>query len=162
MKRGFPLKHGECANYSISSLYSVWTSMVQRTTNKNHPHYNLWGGRGIVVCNEWRESSISFINWAKSNGYKEGLDIDRINNDGNYEPSNCRFVTRSQNLLNKRKRKDFGIYKHRKGYRIELRRFGKNFYGGVSNDIEKARIMRNKLFQKLNEINGNNDSLINN
>lgn len=91
-------------------LYSLWLNMKDRCYNKNNSHYNSYGGRGIVVCDEWKNDYISFRNWCISNGYKEeiresgrnNLTIDRIDVNGNYEPSNCRFLTNKENCLNKR------------------------------------------------------------
>lgn len=77
-------------------LHGVWTSMKQRCCNPKNIKYKNYGLKGVNVCNEWKEF-INFYNWATTNGWKEGLQIDRINNDGNYEPSNCQFVTIAQN-----------------------------------------------------------------
>ena len=67
--------------------------MLFRCYNKNSSDYANYGGRGISVCNEWKDSFENFYNWAMSNGYAEGLTIDRINNNGNYDSSNCRWVS---------------------------------------------------------------------
>lgn len=88
--------------YSDHRLYKVWQGIKSRCYNKNNKHYKNYGGRGIKVCDEWLSSPKSFVDWAIENGAQVGLDIDRINNDGNYEPSNCRFVTREVNCKNKR------------------------------------------------------------
>ena len=88
-----------------TKLYKVWHSMVSRCHNIKSQSYNLYGNRGIKVCNEWKNSIISFHNWALENGYKEGLEIDRIDNDGNYEPNNCQWVSSKQNSRNRRQSK---------------------------------------------------------
>ena len=82
------LKHGE----SSSKLYSIWKSMNQRCYNSNNKDYYNYGARGITVCNDWKNDFVAFSSWAKSNGYKEGLSIDRINSKNNYCPKNCRWV----------------------------------------------------------------------
>jgi hypothetical protein len=76
--------------------------MKGRCFNKNQSDYQHYGGRGITMCEEWRNNARSFISWALSKGYQKGLEIDRINNDGNYEPSNCRIVTHTVNVRNTR------------------------------------------------------------
>ena len=87
---------------SKTKLYYVWGDMRKRCNNPKHHAYHYYGGREIKVCEEWDKSFISFYNWAINNGYREGLTIDRINNNGNYEPSNCRWVTMSVQCKNRR------------------------------------------------------------
>jgi len=120
--RGDSLKSGRivsCGCYNIESfikrhtthgkskhpLHSVWMDMKDRCNVDSHKSYHNYGGRGIEVCLEWTNSFESFYEWAISNGYNKGLEIDRINNDGNYEPNNCRFVTRQENTAVGRRRK---------------------------------------------------------
>jgi hypothetical protein len=98
-----------CERYTINlkaltrqSEYALLQNIKTRCYNKNRDYYYLYGGRGISVCKEWLESPESFISWARLNGYKKGLYIDRINPNGNYEPSNCRFVDAKINSRNTR------------------------------------------------------------
>lgn len=94
-------KHGMSGNKH--GLYSVWRGMKTRCCDKNFPQYMDYGGRGISVCKEWGNNFKSFFDWAIINGWEKGLDIDRFpNNNGNYEPDNCRFINRSKNCRNKR------------------------------------------------------------
>ena len=89
-------------------LRHVWKNMKQRCYNPNSPEYKNYGGRGIKMCNEWLKSSKVFIEWALNNGYSIGLDVDRIDNNGNYEPSNCQFLTRSENVLKEKRKLTIG------------------------------------------------------
>lgn len=91
-------KHG----YSRHPLYHVLSDMIDRCYNKNSKEYFRYGARGIKICDEWLNNRESFIDWALANGYRKGLTIDRTDNNGNYEPSNCRFVTVRVNTNNRR------------------------------------------------------------
>ena len=91
-------------NLSKSRIYSIWCNMKSRVLNKNNQRFLDYGDRGIIICSDWINDFMSFYNWSINNGYKEGLTIDRENNDGNYEPSNCRWVTDYIQNRNKRKR----------------------------------------------------------
>ena len=73
-------------------LYHIWYGMLERCRNKEHKSYHRYGGRGITVCDEWKDFEV-FACWATTNGYDDKLSLDRIDNDGNYESSNCRWVT---------------------------------------------------------------------
>ncbi len=86
-------------------LYNIWSGMKGRCLNLNSKDYGNYGGRGITICDEWVNKENGFKNfriWAMANGYQDVLSIDRIDNDGNYEPSNCRFVKMSKQANNRR------------------------------------------------------------
>lgn len=88
------------------SIYNRWKHIKQRCYNPNDIGYKYYGGRGIKVCNEWLDKEkgfANFYNWSMQNGYREDLSIDRINNDGNYEPNNCRWTTRKVQNNNTRR-----------------------------------------------------------
>lgn len=78
-------------------MYFMWHDMKNRCYNPKADRYNRYGDRGIIVCDEWKNDYKSFHDWALSNGWKKGLQIDRKDNDGNYTPDNCQFLTPKQN-----------------------------------------------------------------
>ena len=87
-----------------SKLYDVWRMMKIRCYDASSPHYNNYGGRGITICEEWLGESgyENFRNWAESHGYKDGLTLDRTDNNKGYEPNNCSWQTREHQSNNKR------------------------------------------------------------
>lgn len=86
---------------SRTHLYSVWSLMKQRCENPKHKSYAYYGGRGIKICAEWHDAA-TFFEWARSSGYREDLSLERINVNGDYEPSNCTWVTMREQARNKR------------------------------------------------------------
>ena len=142
-------------NYRKHKLYDVFRAMLARCTKENHKDYKNYGARGISVeFTDYKE----FIDWALENGYKEGLEIDRENNNGNYSISNCRFVTKSVNNMNRRSTSNTGF----KGVSLEARsgkykaRIKNKTIGYYITAIEAAKaynkhITENSLPNQLNE-----------
>lgn len=89
-------KHG----LRTSKIYTVWANMKQRCYNNKNAYYHCYGGKGVKICEEWLKKFENFYDWSINNGYKEGLTIDRINVDGNYEPTNCKWATTKEQSLN--------------------------------------------------------------
>ena len=100
-------KHGFCKE----RLYRLWNDIKKRCYNPNYKQFKDYGGRGIIMCNEWLSDYMAFRNWALSNGYDPNAKfgectIDRIDVNGNYQPDNCRFVSMKIQNSNKRVKKD--------------------------------------------------------
>jgi hypothetical protein len=124
----------------------VWLAIKQRCYYKKSIQYKDWGGRGITVCDEWKNSAKTFIEWAKPL-WKKSLQIDRKDNDGDYTPRNCRFVTRKKNCDNRRMRSD-----NKSGYRgahhnkrdkkwvVQISINGKNKHLGYFDTPEEAAL----------------------
>jgi hypothetical protein len=91
--------HGHSGN-GKSPTYTSWYAMIRRCTNPNHDYYYLYGGRGINVCERWRNSFIAFL--ADMGERPDGMTLDRVNSDGDYTPDNCRWANNSQQILNRR------------------------------------------------------------
>lgn len=95
------LTHGYTRRHKMHPLYTIWRGLLIRCYHPQRKDYQRYGNRGIQVCNTWRDDAGVFIDWALANGWREGLQIDRIDNNGNYEPGNCRFVTLIENARNR-------------------------------------------------------------
>lgn len=127
-------KHG-LAN---KRLYSIWAGMKNRCYNDNEPAYKWYGARGIGVCNEWRENPVAFYEWAKCNGYDNHLSIDRINNNGDYCPENCRWVDMKVQSNNRRNNHRYTF----KNKTLTIREWSN--ITGLSYNLLRNRLEKNK------------------
>ena len=150
------LKHGFNKKGGRNRIYSIWDKMKTRCFNSNSKSFDRYGGRGITVCDEWKDNFITFKDWALQNGYEDNLSIDRINNDGNYEPSNCRWTTqkvqarnttlyRKTNTSGKR-----GVFKVKDKYISKITVDNKSFHLGTFDDIESATLAYNNYITENN------------
>ena len=131
---------------SNSKLYKIFSSMKQRCYNPNNKKYRLYGYRGIKIYNEWLSDFEEFYKWAINNGYKEGLSIDRIDCNGNYEPGNCRWATPKQQSNNLRKNIIISY---------------KGVHGTISEVAELLNIPYHRLYMRLyrGRLNGKSNSM---
>lgn len=95
------IKHGFCRGEKPDRLYNIWRDMRSRCSNPKNIGFNLYGGRGISVCPQWRTFK-PFSEWAMQNGYQPDLTLDRIDVNGNYCPENCRWLSLNEQQKNKR------------------------------------------------------------
>lgn len=96
------IKQSTTHNSSRTRLYNIWKKMKQRCYNSNHTYYRDYGGRGILMCDEWKNDFVAFRDWAMENGYADELTIDRIDNNKGYSSDNCRWVDKKSQQRNKR------------------------------------------------------------
>ena len=140
-------------------LYRIWCNMKSRCYNPNFHKYTIYGKRGIKICQSWKDNYILFKRWALENGYNNKLSIDRINNNGDYCPENCRWATPHQQCVNQNHRKDnktgfVGITKNKDKFVAGIRINGRQIWLGYNfNSAEEACIVRDRfiLDNNLNE-----------
>jgi hypothetical protein len=135
-----------------TKLYKVWADIKGRTLNPKHKGYIDYGGRDITICDEWKDDVKSFYDWAMSNGYEEdkGLSIDRIDNDGNYCPENCRWTTKTIQRRNTRIAKNntsgykgVSYFKRRGDYNAQIKIKSKKIHLGYFQTAEEGAIAYN-------------------
>ena len=153
-------------NDSKTRLYNIWCSMIDRVENKKSTSYEDYGGRGITICEEWRNNYPSFKKWALQNGYSNSLKIDRIDNDLGYFPNNCRWATQTIQSRNTRRLRSTntsgyrGVSWHKKQQKFNSRITVNSIIislGSYCSDIEAAKaydkyVIDNNLEHTLNGV----------
>lgn len=135
------MRHGMCG----TKIYTTWKNMKSRCYNEKSSFYKDYGGRGIRICDEWLDKDngfISFYNWSMEVGYDENLSIDRINVNGNYEPTNCRWATVDEQSNNKRN----NVYLIIDGESKTVSQWAKDY--NISRDAINRRIANGELLTK--------------
>lgn len=119
-------------------LRAIWKGIKSRCFNKNRKNFMDYGGRGITLCKEWREDFKAFYEWSIANGYSDELSLDRIDNDGDYEPSNCRWATPKEQSNNTRRNHLITAY----GKTLTMKQWSEET--GVSYNTMKTRLRKGK------------------
>jgi len=147
-----PERSRERHSMSRRNIYKVWRGLINRCYNKNQKSYKTYGGRGITVSSVWAHSPSNFFDWAVNNGYKEGLQIDRKDVDGNYEPANCRFIECKENCYGRRafgEVKYKGVVKSGKRFVSRIMKDGIHYQLGTFETAEDAAKVYNEKAKEL-------------
>ena len=153
-------------NDSKTRLYNIWCSIIDRVENKKNKDYEDYGGRGVTICDEWRNNYPSFKKWALQNGYSNSLKIDRVDNDLGYFPDNCRWTTQTIQSRNTRRLRSTntsgyrGVSWHKKQQKFSSRITVDSItinLGSYSASIEAAKaydeyVIKNNLEHTLNGV----------
>ena len=143
----------EVHGLSNTRIYRCWADMKRRCNNSNSPFFYRYGGRGIKVCEEWNHSFLCFYKWAVENGYRDDLTLDRINNDGDYEPKNCKWSTQHEQSMNKTHLHSKTGYigmrrKSANSFAAEVVRYGRYYYVGTYKTPEEADKKRTEFLKE--------------
>jgi hypothetical protein len=152
-------------------IYHLYFHIKTRCFNKKHSKYHRYGGRGITMCDEWKNDFMAFYNWSMANGYNDKLEIDRIDNGGNYCPENCRWVSHSQNNQNKDKKANntsgyTGVSKQWSKWVAKINCDRVHYKLGVYNTKEEAAlaynafVIKNNTMHRLNIVNNCEDQAV--
>ena len=143
------LKHGLCG----TRIYQCWGDMKQRCNNEANAFYHRYGGRGVSYTKDWEEF-MPFYEWAMANGYRDDLTLDRIDNDGDYTPENCKWSTQHEQSMNKThlqsKTGVVGVRWKANRYQAEICRYGEYHYIGRYETLEEAKAARDAALEALN------------
>lgn len=140
-----------------SRIYQIYYGMLQRCYNTKNIKYDVYGGRGISVCDNWKNDFKNFYVWASNNGYNENLTLDRIDNDGNYCPENCRWTSKAVQSANRRpKSNSYGVCycKKIKRYRSRICINNKTVFNKYYKTLEDALKARENFIIENNLPNG--------
>lgn len=146
-------KHG----LATTKIYHIFWGMLNRCYKETNSAYEYYGGKGIKVCEEWNgfDKFMNFYEWAMGNGYKEGLQLDRIDNDKDYCPENCRWVTAEENARNQKVRKDntsgykgINFDKRKNLWAVRISANGKRLYVGRFKKLDDAVKARKEAEKK--------------
>lgn len=127
-------------------LYSIWENMKSRCYNKNVPKYETYGKKGVRVCKEWKDSYDDFHDWAISHGYNSSLSLDRIDPDGNYEPSNCRWANNTEQANNKTNSRKDGV-KQERAHRLDSLKMDQTYYTDEGYLVDHPVVTRCGIFE---------------
>lgn len=132
-----------------SRIYRIWHGMKVRCYKKTNHKYKYYGAKGVIICKEWLDNPLKFKEWALSNGYSDDLSIDRIDNDGNYEPSNCKWSTNSEQghnmgMFSHNTSGVKGVYFSNKSQKwiAQIKNNNKSIHLGSFDDIHSAEFSR--------------------
>ena len=133
---------------SDTRLYHIHQGIKKRCLDKNNNNYELYGGRGIKICDDWLNNFYNFEKWSLNNGYSDNLSIDRIDVNGNYEPSNCRWATFKEQNNNRRSNTFLSLNNEKLSLKMACEKYGVN-YNTAKNNIRKNTENKEIIFMNL-------------